>query len=304
MRLWMERMSTSAELAQVTGELSYWLEQVPDPEDSLPVDGETETNEEGSTAVVSRRLDQHETVALLREANGAYNTRVDELLLAAVARAFAAWTQRRRLHLTLEFHGRDALGDALDVSRTVGWFTSLFPVRLELNGKMDDLGGAIVDIKEQLRRIPHGGAGWGMLRYLSDKLDVARRLADTRPPDVSFNYLGQLDQFLPAESSMRLSTEMLASDRAPCNRRPHLVDINAFVTDSRMIFNWIYSHHRHAAATVERLADVVIEELRGVIAHCRSRESAVRTPSDFPLAGLSQKKLGKLARMLGGSKRR
>ena len=167
----------------------------------------------GSAATVSVELPEAATRALLRQAPAAYRTRVDELLLTALARVLVRSTGGERVLLDIEGHGReetlvgDLSGAGVDLSRTVGWFTTLYPVALDLSGAADS-GAAIQAVKEQLRAIPGKGLGYGLLRFLGDP-EAVSTLADRPGPEVSFNYLGQVDPLL-AEAALL----------APRDRRP------------------------------------------------------------------------------------
>ena len=164
-------------------------------------------------------------------------------------------------------------------------------------------------VKEQLRRIPQRGLGYGLLRYLGS--DVAREaLAAAPEPELTFNYLGQLDQVLrthpqppalPSEQKRVSGRAVLAPapetagrDRAAANRRSHLLDVTAVVAGGQLSISWTYSRAAHRASTVQQLADWCMAALRDLIAHCRSPEAGAYTPSDFPLAELDQKQLDKV----------
>ena len=135
-------------------------------------------------------LDAEQTRQLLQQAPAAYRTQVNDLLLTALARAVCRWSGQGSTLIQLEGHGREDLFDDIDLTRTVGWFTSLFPVRLTPTA---DLGGSIKAIKEQLRAIPDKGMGYGVLRYLGDAATQAA-LAALPQPRITFNYLGQFDR--------------------------------------------------------------------------------------------------------------
>src|SRR5690606_30075110 len=139
---------------------------------------------------VEMRMSTDETARLLTEAGKAYNTEINDLLLTALGMAVHAWSGLNRVRLTLEGHGREAIVPGLDVSRTVGWFTSAYPVVLEA-GEPEDLAYRIKRTKESLRRVPNKGIGYGILRYLGDS---AHQEALFVRPEISFNYLGQFDR--------------------------------------------------------------------------------------------------------------
>jgi hypothetical protein len=148
-----------------------------------------------SADTVTVLLSADETRALLQDVPKVYHTQINDVLLTALMQTFAWWTGARSLLISLESHGREEIFEAIDLSRTVGWFTSLFPVLLRLQGD-SQLEEALIGIKEILRRIPHRGIGYGLLRYLSDDPEIARQVRSLPKPDVRFNYLGRFDQVL------------------------------------------------------------------------------------------------------------
>lgn len=139
---------------------------------------------------------------MLQEAPAAYRTQINDLLLTALARVISRWTHHPQCLIQLEGHGREELFEPVDLTRTVGWFTSLFPVALA--PVADDLGASIKQIKEQLRAIPNKGIGFGALRYLGDA-QARERLAALPEPRVTFNYLGQFDGSFSADEQALFS---------------------------------------------------------------------------------------------------
>ncbi|KAF6649084.1 condensation domain-containing protein, partial [Paenibacillus sp. EKM301P] len=131
-----------------------------------------------------------ETEQLLKQAHRAYNTDMNDLLLTALGLAIHRWAGIERVLVNLEGHGRESILPELDITRTVGWFTTQFPVVLDMNAGQD-LSQRIKQVKEGLRRIPQKGIGYGMLRYLSAACEQERFVTE---PEISFNYLGQFDQ--------------------------------------------------------------------------------------------------------------
>ncbi|MCP4663921.1 MAG: non-ribosomal peptide synthetase, partial [bacterium] len=185
------------------------------------------------------------------------------------------------LLVSLEGHGREELDEKLDLSRTVGWFTSIFPVLLE---RFDDPGDLLKAVKERLRAIPGGGVGYGMLRYLNE--ETAGRLRELEPPRVLFNYLGQLDVALPPTSALRPAVESAGSTITREGLRRYLLEINGGVADGCLRLTWTYSENLHHRTTIEDWAERFLAALRTLIRHCLSPEAGGYTPSDFPLAGL------------------
>ncbi|MFH8462582.1 non-ribosomal peptide synthase/polyketide synthase [Streptomyces sp. NPDC017991] len=250
----------------------------------LPVDGDG-GNTMADADAVTVRLDRRRTDALLRAVPGVYRTRVDDVLLTALGRVLADWTGRRTVAVGLEGHGReDQLFDDIDLSRTVGWFTSLFPVALDLPDGDGDWGTALKSVKEQLRAVPARGLGHGALRHLARD----ERPADAPMPGVSFNYLGRFDWSARGGALVRSVPGGLDGAEAPESVRPHLLDVVARVEDGELEITWHYSRHLHREETVDGLASGMLRALEDVVAHCAGPDAGGRTPSDFPLVRIDQ----------------
>src|SRR5262249_41067686 len=149
-------------------------------------------------------------------------------------------------------HGREPLFEEVDLSRTVGWFTTVFPALLSLEDPAAGPGQDLTAIKAQLRAIPGNGIGYGLLRYRASDPAVARALSSLPHPEVSFNYLsrgappaGDALFGLCAEDSGALSGPLRGPMRAPRARRAHLLDVLGAVDHDRLEFQWIYSKRVH-----------------------------------------------------------
>jgi non-ribosomal peptide synthase protein (TIGR01720 family) len=243
--------------------------------------------------VVSVTLDRDETRALLLEIPRIYHTEINDLLLTALAQSFAEWTGQPFLLVDLEGHGREEIFQDLDLSRTVGWFTTIFPVFLDLRGAASPVD-ALKRIKEQLRRIPRRGIGYGLLRYLCSDRQVKARLEALPKAEVVFNYLGQLDQTLAQSALFAPARESAGMTRSPRQQRSHLLEINASVEGKQLQSAWAFSTAVHRRETIERLAEGFVRALRELIAQSRSTGAHCYTPSDFPLVSLTQEQLDRL----------
>ncbi|MYQ97103.1 condensation domain-containing protein, partial [Streptomyces sp. SID6139] len=227
---------------------------------------------------------------LLRRVPGVYRTRVDDVLLTALGRVLADWTGHGTVAVGLEGHGReDQLFEDIDLSRTVGWFTSLYPVALTVPG--GDWGTALKTVKEQLRAVPDRGLGYGVLRHLVRDA----RLTGAPEPAISFNYLGRFDWSGAGGTLVGAVPGGLGGAEAPGTERPHLLDVVARVEDDRLEITWYYSAGRHHEDTVTALAEGVLRALGDIVAHCARPEAGGRTPSDFPLARLDQTAVDRVA---------
>jgi non-ribosomal peptide synthase protein (TIGR01720 family) len=291
-RSWAERLADYAGGAPLA-EAAFWREVVAPGAAALPVDDADGANTEGTARAVTVTLDAEQTRALLTEVPRAYHTRVDEVLLAALVQAVGGWAGGGPLLLDLEAHGREELFDGVDLSRTVGWFTSIYPVRLDVAPGTGP-GEALRAVKEQLRRVPRQGIGWGLLRYASPDAEAARALTEAPRPQLAFNYLGQFDAGRSADALFRITTETAGPARAAANPRTHLLEVNAAVADGELRVGWTYGAQVHHEDTIRALVGRFLDALRTVMDHCRSGDAGGYTPSDFPSVKLNQKKLDRL----------
>jgi len=248
------------------------------------------TEREARTLITA--LSRQDTLELLQRVPAAYGTQINDALLAALAQAWRRCTGSRVLIANLEGHGRENLFEDVDLSRTVGWFTSIFPARIELPqaGETWLPGEALQSVKEQLRKIPRHGIGYGILRYLGNE----QELCGLPEPSIVFNYLGQFDQLLADSRIFRLASESSGSWHSPKQRRRYALEVNSFVVDGELQIRWTYQPELEAEASIESLASDFSRALRELIEHCRTARPSGRTVLDFPLADLGQAALDKL----------
>jgi non-ribosomal peptide synthase protein (TIGR01720 family) len=243
-------------------------------------------------------LDAHFTNQLLHEAHKAYNTTVQEVLLAAVVGAVLQWSDhsRGRLLIDMEGHGReDGLFDDIDLSRTVGWFTALYPLCLAIDLRTGH-GEVLKAVKETLRQVPAHGIGYGALKYLSEP-HVAHQLAALTTAELSFNYLGRFDEVLDAQGPFTIASESVGATRNAQGERPHLLDFSADITRGRLTVRCNYSKLLHHSEHIQSLLHLLNHRLVELIEHCLQPNVGDYTPSDFPLADLSS---DELESVLGG----
>ncbi|MFJ2685159.1 non-ribosomal peptide synthase/polyketide synthase [Pseudomonas sp. NPDC087342] len=286
---WSEHLQRYANSPALQQELAYWQACLSDVNTDLPCLRDDAGQQNHLRVNVQTRLNQSLTRQLLQEAPAAYRTQVNDLLLSALARVIGRWTGQPSTLIQLEGHGREELFDGVDLTRTVGWFTSLFPVRLT---PASEPGAAIKQIKEQLRSIPNKGIGFGALRHLGDE-QAQQPLRGLPSPRITFNYLGQFDGsfegddaalFTPAQDNAGLDQSL----EAPMG---NWLTLNGQVYGGELSVGWSFSSERFDTATIERLAEDYAEELAALIAHCVTPGVQGLTPSDFPLAGLTQVQL-------------
>jgi amino acid adenylation domain-containing protein/non-ribosomal peptide synthase protein (TIGR01720 family) len=227
------------------------------------------------------RLNAAQTKQLLQEVPRVYHTEINDILLCALALTFNEWAGSSQVVIGLEGHGREAISDQVDTSRTIGWFTSLYPLLLD-TGSTNDRGEAIKTVKEQLRQIPDRGLGYGVLKYISKEAT----LQQTTVWDIVFNYLGQLDNVVNESSWFSAAGESSGAAASPLTPVNEKLSLSGFVQSGELTLSWGYSSLHYEAGTISKLSAAYLSNLEALITHCIQQEQTggqVYTPSDYGL---------------------
>ncbi|MBK5007042.1 non-ribosomal peptide synthetase [Pseudomonas sp. S32] len=289
---WAAQLQAHAQSPLLLQELEGWQQRLRGAPEGVPCKNLAASQEKRHAVSVYTVLDKDLTSQLLQRAPAAYRTQVNDLLLTALAQVLCDWSGHGSALVQLEGHGREALDDAIDLTRTVGWFTSVFPVHL---APAADIGSSIKRIKEQLRAAPNKGLGFGVLRYLAGA--HVRQAIDALPvPRVTFNYLGQFDGSFDAEQGALFTPaqESAGEEQSPSAPLGNWLTVNGRVYDGELSLSWTFSGERFEQAAMQALADAYGVALRRVVEHCCQADSQGVTPSDFPLARLTQAQLDSL----------
>ncbi|WP_434707697.1 non-ribosomal peptide synthase/polyketide synthase [Pseudomonas sp. R1-1] len=289
---WSEHLQRYANSTALQQELAYWQACLRDVSTDLPCKRVEAGQHNRLAQTVQTRLGTDLTRQLLQQAPAAYRTQVNDLLLTALARVIGRWSGQPSTLIQLEGHGREELFDGVDLTRTVGWFTSLFPVRLT---PAQSPGESIKQVKEQLRSIPNKGIGFGALRHLGNA-DAQQSLRALPTPRITFNYLGQFDGSFAADEAALFAP---APDNAGLEQSAdaplgNWLTLNGQVYGGELRVGWTFSTERFDTADIEALAADYADELTALIEHCLTPGIEGLTPSDFPLAGLTQAQLDNL----------
>ncbi|MFH0787407.1 MAG: amino acid adenylation domain-containing protein [Pseudomonadota bacterium] len=292
-KLWSERLLEYASAEALLKEKAYWQTLARAEATLLPL-GTAQERPRGSAVdfdQIQFGLAQDETNQLLTRAIQTYHLEPVDLLLTALAYSLQDWTGARRHLITLEGHGREDIGAELDITRTVGWFTSLFPHLLELPER-DDPGYRLRVVKEGLRAVPNHGLGYGVLRWLTP--DALKGGLDLPPlPRLSFNYLGTFDNdfgsgpFFPADEphGENVGAEFTAAFD---------LEYTCSVMGGTFSLHLRYDRRLLLAEEAQRLAGGFMGHLRGLMAHCCQQEESVISPSDISYDGLTIDQLDSL----------
>ncbi|MBO9732433.1 MAG: amino acid adenylation domain-containing protein [Chitinophaga sp.] len=265
---------------RLLGQHNYWQQIV---QGYIPL--RTTTGYEGRITMADTglhvvRLNALQTQRLLKEVPAAYHTEINDILLAALALTLAEWNGRGEVSIGLEGHGREDAVLGIDTSHTVGWFTNLYPVLLQLPADSSP-GNLLKEVKEQLRKVADKGIGYGVLKYINK----AAGLQGRDPWDITFNYLGQLDNITNANDYLNIAAEEAGSMTGAGYPVQEKLFINGIVQQGELVLEWGYSVLHFAPADIAGLADKYFHHLDILIAHCASQTTSYFTPADY---GLSQ----------------
>jgi amino acid adenylation domain-containing protein/non-ribosomal peptide synthase protein (TIGR01720 family) len=286
-KAWSEHLHQWRNSPEFAIEAEYW-QQLPCSTSGLPVDNPAGSNRVVDTCHYTLTLNETVTRALFEQTPAAYRTGINDLLLSALLLALHDWSGQYQYTIDLESHGRTNRFDDIDLSRTVGWFTALYSVVFELP-EQPDLGIIIKSVKEQLRQIPHDGVGYGLLRQQGKDLVQGQ---------IVFNYLGQFDQTAQSDGFC-LAQESSGRGQSLTGTRDHLIDINGLTVHGQLSFTFSYSGEQYQTSTIQTLAEHYQHHLKNLIGHCQHHYGY--TPSDFPLATLTQAQLDTLVQPYGNN---
>ncbi|MEO6892589.1 MAG: amino acid adenylation domain-containing protein, partial [Ktedonobacteraceae bacterium] len=299
-RAWVECLQAYARTEILRNEATRWLRQAEQSRRLMPVDYPGGKNIFASMNMVRVALREPETSLLLHAIPQGQHVQVHEFLLAALCQTWKTWTGSYRLLVDVEGHGREDLFEEIELQRTVGWFTTIYPQELELTPDLDTIA-ALNTIKEQVRAIPHRGLGYGVLRYLCEDQELRERMQNLPGAEISFNYLGQVDQVLAPFTLFQRGDGAIGPLHNPTGQRPYILDFIAQIQEGRLLITWLYSDHLHDRETIEELAGSYLRTLTLLIAGCQEPVTDHYAPSDFPLAGLTQQELDEIVIEFEGS---
>ncbi|WP_252607192.1 lichenysin non-ribosomal peptide synthetase LicA [Bacillus paralicheniformis] len=269
-------------------EIGYWQEVEKAETASLPKDDEAEDKRMHHTKTAEFSLSKEETEQLMTKVHEAYNTEMNDILLTALGLALKEWTGQEDFIICLEGHGREDIMEGLNISRTVGWFTSQFPALIQLRHS-EDIGYQIKQIKEELRHIPNKGIGYGIYRYLTEEGKKAQPIKH----DISFNYLGQFAEM--ADSGLFTRSALPSGDPlSPETEKPNALDIVGYIENGILTMSIAYHSLEYKESTVAAVAESFKTYLLQLIDHCLERDGGELTPSDLGDDELTLEELDKL----------
>ncbi|MEO7583966.1 MAG: non-ribosomal peptide synthase/polyketide synthase [Ferruginibacter sp.] len=279
-RQWYQTLEKYGQTEKLLGQKPYWDKAVAAFQ-SLPVDKSyVDDISIKDTTRYSMHLGAAQTRRLTHDVPKVYHTEINDILLAALAKTIHEFTNAADIVIGMEGHGRENIDPDIDTSRTVGWFTTHYPVLLQVNETLD-AASLIKTVKEQLRQVPDKGIGFGVLKYINNESSYR-----SKPSwDIVFNYLGQADNIFSAGNFLSVATESAGAERSEQFVVTDKLAINGMVQGGELMLTWTYSEKHYRQETVISLVDKFKHNLEQLIDHCLQRANAgkVGTPSDFGL---------------------
>ena len=298
---WAETLLSPGVLDAFKTEQAYWLSIAQKQAVNL-YPRAIKPNPENQTILESIHIDSATTASLLTDAQKAYNTQINDLLLTALLRAFSRWNGGRRMLLHFESHGRAPIADNVDISRTVGWFTAIYPVYLAFQKEVE-IGDQVKAVKEQLARVPRNGIGYGLFRYHFADEQQREQLRQLDTIQIIYNYLGQFNSDGDQNAGFRPSQLSRGAERAGENERGALLDINGSILNGELSFSFSFTPNQFEPGAIKRFAAAFADEIQKVTQYCKNPPAPSKSASDFKMAGLKNKNLDNVLKQLGRKKR-
>lgn len=283
---WSEILKEYAVSEQLLSENKFW-QKVEDKIPSAKIPKEAEYQSVAGFETITLQLNTELSSQLITTANKAYHTEINDLLLTALARVSQKCFQKNNIALDVELHGRQGIDkDTPDLNQTVGWFTSMYPIYLEIADQAE-LGYQIKEIKEQIRAVPNKGLGYGVLKYLSEKI------VGDHTPSIALNYLGQLDEGFDNEL-FKLLPDTDTNNVSKNRYLDHTIELELFIQNQTLYIKTHFRTKNGIEAWMNQFAETFQNELTEIIKHCTKKETTELTPNDLTFKGLSIEELDNL----------
>ncbi|PLV32323.1 Plipastatin synthase subunit C [Bacillus subtilis subsp. subtilis] len=290
------RIQEYAQSSKLIREEAYWRSVEEQQAAELPYEIPHHVNIDFSKRdSLSFSLTEADTAVLLQNVNHAYGTDTQDILLTAASLAICELTGGSKLRIAMEGHGREHILPELDISRTVGWFTSMYPALISFENHRDELGTSVKTVKDTLGRIPNKGVGYGMLKYLTHPEN--KSITFSKTPEISFNYLGQFND-IERQDTFRPSSLGSGKDITHTWKREQIIEMSAMAADKKLHFNLSYPPARFHRNTMEQLINRIEHFLLDIMKHCAGQQKAEKTLSDFSSQSLTAEDLDSISSLV------
>ncbi|NDI35232.1 non-ribosomal peptide synthetase [Chengkuizengella sediminis] len=293
-KLWSKSLKAYSTNKEFLKEASYWSKQEQANVQVFPRDYSISTMVAKHQKIDKLTLDKVNSQKLLQDVHHVYNTEINDILLSSLCLAIREWAGHYQTLIHVEGHGREEVMDDINISRTVGWFTSIFPFILEMKND-SGISDVIKQTKDNLRRVPNKGFGYGILKYLSAKeREIDLPLKFNLQPEILFNYLGQIDG--------DMGTDLIAFSDVSTGReigskikKDYAFEINGMILNHQLVLEFHYNTKLYKKNTVNQFIELYKKNLENMINHCCEKEFKEHTPTDYHYNKLSQEQLEKVS---------
>ncbi|WBW96384.1 amino acid adenylation domain-containing protein [Oceanirhabdus sp. W0125-5] len=265
-------------------EKEYWNKEK-EKKFTYPIDHDLGESSVKSSLTLERVIDEELTQELSLKVNEIYGMDLNEALIAALVMTIKELTGQEDIIIELERHGREVINEEIDVSRTIGWFTSMYPAII--NVTQEEIQGNIKSIKEQLRNIPNKGFDFSILKYLKGEFTKYNN------QQIRFNYLGEFDNIVNNNAFEILNLDS-GNEVGEENHLTALIDINAMILHEKLSIKVTFSKNKFRNETIEEFIECYVEKIKEILNHCSSKDDKEYTPSDFVAVDISQEDLDML----------
>jgi amino acid adenylation domain-containing protein/thioester reductase-like protein/non-ribosomal peptide synthase protein (TIGR01720 family) len=298
-RLWAQELARHAADPSLVAELPSWLDQSAPGVVAIPRDLEAPqtANTVDSESRIELKIPSALTRTILEDVTRRFGVQVQDVLLAAIVEAVGGWSGGEDVLVALESHGREELFPTFDLTRTVGWFTALYPLRLRRDprGVEHTLGG----VGDRIRSVRDHGIGFGLLRYANPHRGIRAALEAGLAAEVSFNFLGRWHQGIDSSRPIVLAPESHGDLRNREAQRPHLLDVSAYIGEQSVHIHWFYSRAFHREATIADLSVRFQRALQTMADLCgESRPQRMHGLADFSAACATPDDIDEVLRQL------
>ena len=267
---WASHLSEYASSKTLSSELNYWLHSKRKEVNPLPIDKEKAINNRENSTVKKMSLGRNETRLLIDSPSKDKSISVQSILVAGLALTLSRWSKTSNVLIDLEGHGREeSIGSSINLTRTVGWFTSCYPALLQVEDSKD-MSKTLHHVAQELADIPNKGIGYGILRYLSNQADIKSKFESLPQAEVAFNYTGigsRSDKTNHEEKQRKESSGSLgqiALSQSKQRRRTHRFEIVAGISKGILTVRWGYSLDDYQEETVSQLCEEYLQAVVGM----------------------------------------
>ncbi len=264
---WAKYLVDYAKTEDLGEQRHFWLQYENLSDMSLPIDIKQGNNIIEQSSTITVQLDRLLTHRLLTDPSKAFNVSIDELLIIAIIFTIYDWIGQNTVYLSLENSGREDIISGIDLSRTIGWFTVIFPAILNLPS-FSSLDQQIISVREQLRHITKYSSFYGMFRYLKKYKNSSVQLIQTQTPQIILDYFVNLDELYANKSILGKPVFIpLGESVSPRNQRLYLLEISHWVVDGQFNSAWTFSLNHHYPETIQHLSERFLYYLTKLINH-------------------------------------